>query len=181
MKSVLRRGDWCSVYKKQQTPSEHLELEGKAQLVSLVRLCHTSNPPSEVWVVKFEDDETPVERDITIRLPKTSGMSSSLARSPEGKSLLAFMAAAGLSDDWADPSGHGVTAWINGKVLNNEIGAVEIKGRKVNDEILVHLECPKEKITVNLNTLLILASSYVKLQYAIATEAVQKDKVPGTT
>jgi hypothetical protein len=134
-----------------------------------------------VWVVKFEDDETPVERDITIRLPKTSGMSSSLARSPEGKSLLAFMAAAGLSDDWADPSGHGVTAWINGKVLNNEIGAVEIKGRKVNDEILVHLECPKEKITVNLNTLLILASSYVKLQYAIATEAVQKDKVPGTT
>lgn len=170
MKTILKRGQRVEILRPFASA-----VEGTATLISSVRKCHTNIPPMETWIVKFDDDEEPVQRDIAVRLPQTSGMSSSLARSPESRNLLAFIAAAGLSDDWADPSGHNVTAWVNGKILNNEVGAIELAGRQVNDEILVHLECPGAKIILNLNTILVLASSYVRQQYNVATEAVQTD------
>ena len=186
MKTVLKVGQKINIYRPSlidgnvgygvatiSNPSGEAELEGIATLVRIVRKNHACIPPFETWIVKFDDDEEPVRRDIHVRLPQTAGMASSLARSPEGRNLLAFAAAAGLSDDWADPSGHGVTAWVNGNVLNNGVGAVELAGRQVNDELLVHLECAGAKVILNLNTLLALASSYVRQQYDIATEAVQ--------
>ena len=105
-------------------------------------------------------------------------MLSSLARSPEGRNLLLFMASAGLSDDWADPTSHGVTAYVNGKILDNAIGAVElVNGRQVNEEILVHLECANSKVILNLNTLIALASRYIRQQYDVAAEAVQNNSI----
>jgi hypothetical protein len=101
-------------------------------------------------------------------------MASSLARLPENKNLLVFMAEAGLSGDWVDPAGHGVVAHFSGKTLNNEVGAVELAGsRKINEEMLVHLEHGKSKVILNLNTLLVLASSYVRQQFNVAAEAAE--------
>lgn len=149
-------------------------LEGTATLVKLVCKHHNTIPAYETWMVKFDDDGEAVQRDIRVKLPPTSGMASSLARSPEGKSLLAFMVETGLSNDWADPSGHGITAYVNGKVLNNEIGASEFaKSNQINDEILVYLEHGQTKVILNLNTLLVLASSYVRQQYGVVAEAIE--------
>ena len=178
MKTVLKVGQRVDIYYREARDiSNEAELEGTATLIKLVRKNHMCIPPFETWIVKFDDDDEPVQRDINVKLQQVFGMSSSLARAPESRNLMAFMAASGLSDDWADPSGHGVTAHINGKVLNNEFGAVELIGsRQVNDEILVHLECTGAKLILNLNTLLVLASSYIRQQYDIAAEAVQHDK-----
>ena len=172
MKTVLKKGQKVEIRKVCTG-----ELEGKAVLVALVKKNHSYTPPFETWMVKFDEDDEPMERDIRVKLPHSSGMASSLARSPESKSLLTFMSDADLSDDWVDPRGHGITAYVTGKVLSNENGAVEVVGRnKANDELLVHLEHGKTGIVLNLNTLLVLASSYVRLQYDVATEAVEKAK-----
>jgi hypothetical protein len=99
-------------------------------------------------------------------------MASSLARLPESRNLLAFMAEAGISNDWVDTSG--IAAYTSGKVLSNEVGAVELAGsRKINEEMLIHLEHGKTKIVLNLNTLLVLASSYIRQQFNIAAEAAE--------
>lgn len=169
MKSVLKKGQQVEIKK----PSG--ETEGIATLVAVVRKSHTAIPPFETWVVRFDDDEEPVQRDIPVKLPQVAGMASSMARLPESRNLLAFMAEAGLSNDWIDPTNNGVTAHISGKVLNNEVGAVELVGRKINEEMLVHLEHGKTKIVLNLNTLLVLASSYIRQQFNIAAEAVRNE------
>ena len=67
-------------------------------------------------------------------------MLSALARSPEGKSLVEFAEAVGLSSDWENPHGVGVVISISGRVLNNRVGARVLDGNKINDEVLVHLE-----------------------------------------
>jgi len=165
MKSVLKSGQQVSI-------NQPTGLEGTATLIKLVRKCHASIPPFETWTVKFDDDEEPVQRDIPIKLPPVTGMASSLARLPESRNLLAFMAEANISNDWVDTSG--VTAYVSGKVLNNEVGAVELAGnRKINEEMLVHLEYGKTKIVLNLATLLVLASSYIRQQFNVAAEATE--------
>ena len=172
MRTILKKGEQVKIF---HPPSGTFPArqEGTATLIKLVRRNHDSVPPTEVWLVRFDDDGEVVERTIPVSI-SLPGMASSLARSAESKNLLAFMASAGLSDDWADPSGHGVTAWVSGKVLNNEVGAVELAGnRQVNDELLVHLECPEAKLVVNLNTLLVLATGYIRVQYSVAAAATQ--------
>lgn len=179
MKTILKAGQQENIYRPALGAGDFpITLEGRATLVKLVRRCHTAKQPYETWLVKFEDDDTPVSRDIVVNLPNY-GMASSLARSPECINLLEFMENAGLSNDWADPCGHGVVAYVTGRVLGNDVGAVELAGsRKINDELLVHLECTKDsdansKIILNLNTLLVMASNYIRQQYDIAAEATQ--------
>jgi hypothetical protein len=182
MKTILKSGQRVEIFQSDISKLDFpiplvANLEGTATLVKLVERHHTAARPYETWMVKFDDDEEPVRRDIHIKLPYMAGMSSSLARSIESRNLLTFMTCAGLSDDWADPNGHGVTAYIGGKILDNAVGGVELSGsRRINNEILIHLECPKSKIVVNLNTLLVLASSYIRQQMDVATEAVQDSK-----
>jgi hypothetical protein len=182
MKTALKVGQKVNIFKLWSAitfPNDDLTnrpplCEGVATLVKLVRKCYSAVRPFETWIVKFDDDEEPVERDIAVRLPQPSSMASSLARSPESKKLLAFMDITGLSDDWVDPVGHGVVAHVNGRVLNNAVGAVELSGdNQINDEILVHLEHSEYKVVLNLNTLLVFATRYIKQQFDIATEAVQ--------
>ena len=179
MRTVLKVGQRVDITREESTGCGYQStmFEGKATLVKLVRKCHTAIPPFEIWIVKFDDDEEPVQRSIPVKLPSVSGMSSSLARAPESRNLLAFMAAAGLSDDWTDPSGHDVTAYVSGKVLSNDVGAVELtSNNRINEELLVHLEHPGAKIVLNLNTLLVLASGYVRQQFDMAAEAVKNVK-----
>lgn len=179
MKTILKSGQRVEIFQSDISALDFpiplvANLEGTATLIKLIKRCHMAAQPYETWLVKFDDDEEPVQRDIQVKLPYMAGMSSSLARALESRNLLTFMASAGLSDDWADPDGHGVTAYVSGKVLDNAIGAVELSGnRHVNNEILIHLECSKAKMVVNLNTLLVLASSYIRQQINVATEAVQ--------
>jgi hypothetical protein len=179
MKTILKSGQRVEIFQSDISSLDFpiplvANLEGTATLIKLVKKCHTAARPYETWMVKFDDDGEPVQRDIQIRLPYSSGMSSSLARAIESRNLLTFMSSAGLSNDWADPNGHNVTAYFSGKILDNAVGAAELSGsRRINNEILVHLECPNAKIVVNLNTLLVLASSYIRQQIDVATEAVQ--------
>jgi hypothetical protein len=173
MRTVLKRGQRVDIYRP-SIVGVNAEMEGAATLIQLVRKSHTSIPPFETWTVRFDDDEEPVQRDIPVKLPQVTGMASSLARLPESRNLLAFMAAAGISNDWVDTSG--ITAYTSGKVLSNEVGAVELAGsRKINEEMLVHLEHGKTKIVLNLTTLLVLASSYIRQQFNIAAEAVENN------
>ena len=114
MKTVLRVGQKVDIHRVKLVESgikpDGTDIEGTATLIKLLQKSHTTNPPYETWLVAFDDDETPVERHIPVRLPQfqSYGMSSSLARSPVNRQLLEFMVAAGLSDDWAD------SAWIPG-------------------------------------------------------------------
>jgi hypothetical protein len=171
MRTVLKRGQRVDIYRP-AVMGTVAEIEGAATLIQLVRKNHTSIPPFETWTVKFDDDEEPVQRDIPVKLPQIAGMASSLARLPESRNLLAFMAEAGISNDWVDTSG--IAAYTSGKVLSNEVGAVELAGsRKINEEMLIHLEHGKTKIVLNLNTLLVLASSYIRQQFNIAAEAAE--------
>jgi len=171
MRTVLKRGERVEISKVGS-----VETEGIATLMQLVRKSHTAIPPFETWIVRFDDDEEPVQRDIPVKVPQVAGMASSLARLPESGNLLAFMAEAGLSSDWIDPAGHGVTARVSGKVLNNEVGAVELAGsRKINEEMLVQLEHGKTKLVLNLTTLLVLASSYIRQQFNVAAEAAENN------
>jgi hypothetical protein len=125
MRTVLKSGQKVEILKplallESKCFTCPADLEGIATLIKLVRKCHTAIPPSEVWLVKFDDDDEPVQREILVKLPQTtSGMSSSLARSPESRNLLAFMSVAGLSDDWIAPAERGVTAHFSGSVLVN--------------------------------------------------------------
>jgi hypothetical protein len=177
MKTVLKVGQKVDIVREESAwgGQQSNMFEGKATTVKLIRKNHTAIPPFETWMVKFDDDEEPVQRDIRVKLPQAPGMSSSLARSPESRNLLAFMAAAELSDDWMDPSGHGITAYVSGKVLSNEIGATELVNGRINEEMLVHLEHNKAKIVLNLNTLLVLASGYIRQQFDMAAEVVQNE------
>jgi hypothetical protein len=169
MKTVLKVGQKVDIYER---VCGKPALEGTATLIKLVTKNHNTIPPYETWIVDFDDDGEPVQRDIRVSLPQASSMASSLARSPEGKSLLTFIS--GLEDGLADPKSNGVTAYVSGKVLGNEVGAKELAGNnQVNDELLVHLECRDEKVILNLNTLLILASSYIRQQYGVVTEAIE--------
>lgn len=181
MKTVLKKGERHTIVKSGSLSV----VEGIAELVKPISKNYGSNPPYEVWDVKFDDDEI-VRRMITVKLspdeteqPKwmlggSCCMSSSYARSSESDALVKFMKAANISIDWADPVGHGITAWVTGNALSNEIGAIELNGKKVNNELLLHLEHNNEKVVVNLNTLLVLATSYIKQQYDVAKEALRK-------
>ena len=172
MRTVLKRGQRIDICRPFYMGTG-TEIEGAATLIQLVRKSHTSIPPFETWTVRFDDDEEPVQRDIPVKLPQVAGMASSLARLPESRNLLAFMAQAGISNDWIDPAGNGVVAHVSGKILNNDIGSAELVGRKINEEMLVHLEHGKTKIVLNLATLLVLASSYIRQQFNIAAEAAE--------
>ena len=184
MKSQLKRGRRVEIFRYTPPLSQTdqplfgartKELEGTAILQSLIRKYHDEKEPSEIWMVKFDEDDEPVQREILVEVqPKPSGMLSSMARSSEGKNLLLFMKTVGLSHDWSDPTGHGVTAFVNGQTLDNTVGASELTATgQVNCEILVHLEHKNIKIVVNLNTMLALASGYVRQQYGVAEEAIK--------
>jgi len=107
-------------------------------------------------------------------------MLSALARSPMGHQLLDFVAANGLPPDWEEPSRFGVSAFVTGRKLDNRLGANAVIQGSVNDEILVHLESPHGKCTLNLNTLLALATAFVEQQYNLAAVAVT-DSMDKTT
>ena len=181
----LKRGQEIDIYKD---PFDKTMLEGRATLIK--RQPNTmvlTGPPHEEWDVLFEDNESPVRRVIAIEDSKpsvdifTMSMLSAVARSPECKSLLEFMSRAGLTADWEDPPNHRVTASICGRVLDNRIGSNPMYGSKVNNEILVTLELKDESLreveyitTLNLNTILALASAYIKQQHEIAEAAIKK-------
>jgi hypothetical protein len=171
MKTILKPGQKVEIYKEDGL------IEGTATLIKLVKKCHTADRPIETWFVRFDDDGEIIQRDISVKLISTPGMSSCLARSPEGKSLLTFMSMADLTDDWIDPKGHDVTAFVSGKILDNLVGSNELVGpNQVNEEILIHLEHSDTSIVINLNTLLVLASSYVRQQLDMADGVVLKQQ-----
>ena len=178
MRSQLKRGCRVDIY---QSPLAAMDFEGTAVLQSRIRKNYTSAPAYETWMVKFDEDDEPVERVIRVDLPEpSSGMLSSLARSPEGKSLLSFMRVTELSHDWSNPNRRGITAHFSGQLLDNEVGPIELTSTgRINDELLVHLEHRDTRIIVNLNTLLALASGYIRQQYDVATEAVQEERKAG--
>jgi hypothetical protein len=174
MKS-LKRGSRVNVYKWYQDGSiPQTDLEGSAVLQTRIRKNYAAQPPYETWMVKFDEDEEPVQRNIQIDMQEeTAGMLSSLARSPDGRDLLMFMKITKLPEDWSDPIGHEVTAFVSGQVLDNSVGSAELTVTgKVNDEMLVHLQHSDTAAIVNLATILALAAGYVRQQYKLASEVV---------
>ena len=102
-------------------------------------------------------------------------MLSALARSHMGRALLDFMEKNGLPDDWEDPQNYSVTAYTTGRVLDNKLGVTVICDGDMNDELLVHLDSPKGKCIVNLNTLLALGCAFINDQYRKAEEAIDQE------
>lgn len=89
-----------------------------------------------------------------------------MARSPEGRALLAFQEANDLGATWDSPLESGVTARFFGEVLANGNPASTMLGRDVlNDEMLVVLRSPHGECVQNVNTLLAFACAYIKDQY----------------
>jgi len=173
MKSQLKRGQTVNVYKD---PFTKTQLEGEAVLQILVCRQYDQEPPSEVWGVRFLEDDLSVQRTIAVQLKShdaVMSMLSSMARSATGKRLLEFMKKAELPPDWEDPPGHGVTAHTTGLILDNMVGPTELNGGRVNEEILVHLAHTDQKIVVNLNVVLALATAYVRQQYEVASKAAK--------
>lgn len=173
MKSQLKRGQTVNIYKD---PFTKTQLEGEAVLQILVCRQYDQEPPSEVWGVRFLEDDLTVQRTIAVQLKShdaVMSMLSSMARSATGKQLLEFMKRAGLPPDWEDPPGHNVVAHTSGLVLDNKIGPTELNGGRVNEELLVHLSHQDYKIVVNLNVVLALATAYVRQQYEIASKATK--------
>lgn len=97
-----------------------------------------------------------------------STMLSSMARSPMGRNLLEFMDGSGLREDWEDPSGQSVSAWVTGRLLDNQAPANVIVEEEANEELLLQLKSPHGKCTVNVNTLLALAAAYIRREYVLA-------------
>ena len=179
--SKLHQWQKVKIYKD---PLEKTQFEGTATLLRRVNIGEVRTPipaECEVWEVRFDaDDEARVTRVIAIddKNAFTMSMLSAMARSPEGKSLLDFMVAAGLSADWEDPQGHDVSCDVSGRFLSNKVGPNVLDGSRPNNELLVHLDIDgpsTHTTTVNLNTILALASAYVRQQYGIAEEAVRRN------
>jgi len=173
MKSQLKRGQTVNIYKD---PFTKTQLEGEAVLQILVCRQYDQEPPSEVWGVRFMEDDLTVQRTIAVQLKSydsVMSMLSSMARSATGKQLLEFMKRAELPPDWEDPPGHNVTAYTSGIVLDNKVGPTELSGGRVNEELLVHLTLSDHKIVVNLNVVLALATAYVRQQYEVASKATK--------
>jgi len=102
-------------------------------------------------------------------------MLSALARSHMGRALLEFMKDNELPEDWEDPQRYSITAYATGRVLDNKLGSSVICDGDMNDEILVHLDSPKGKCVVNLNTLLALGCAFIEDQYRKAGEAIDQE------
>ncbi len=93
-------------------------------------------------------------------------MLSAMARSPEGRALLAFKEANNLGATWDNPIENGVTARFFGEVLSNGNPATTLLSQnQLNDEMLVVLRSPHGECVQNVNTLLAFACAYIADQY----------------
>ena len=99
-------------------------------------------------------------------------MLSALARSAACKQLVVFADASQLPEDWEDPGQSGVTAFISGYKLDQKVGSAEFSGDRFNEELLVHLRSPNVACTINLNTVLALATAFVRDQYAAVEQVL---------
>ncbi len=90
---------------------------------------------------------------------------SALARSPDMHRLLVFAQESGLLPSWLDPQALGVSACVTGNTLDQAIGSDMLDGQQANLEMLIHLESPRGRCTVNLATVLALATAYISEQY----------------
>ena len=100
-------------------------------------------------------------------------MLSALARSDMGEELLEFVRQSGLPDDWENPAAHSVEAHCTGRILDNKLGAIEVDGPRMNEELLVHLRSPAGRCVLNLNTLLAFATAYVAYQFDAVGRAIE--------
>lgn len=85
---------------------------------------------------------------------------SAIARGTEGMALREFARANKLAEDWGNCRESSIMAWHTGKSLDNRNGNDERVNGGINEELLIHLEGCNGRVTLNLATVLAMATAY---------------------
>lgn len=104
-------------------------------------------------------------------------MNSSNARSPVGKRLLEFADKNRLDETWEDCISADVTAQVSGWRLDNRNASQRVINGDINDEMLITLKSPEGELVLNMNDVLAMAATYVRVSYERAKASLRPQKL----
>lgn len=90
-----------------------------------------------------------------------------------GRRLIEFAERNRLSETWESSPAKDISAFVTGRVLDNQNPAVAVIDRDLNDELLISLHSPQGDVVVNMNDILAMACAYIREQYRKAGESIK--------